>query len=55
MALPVTLKPIIPNLREISADMEKEEQASIYNENIKILLEIITALEYNIKEVNENG
>jgi len=55
MSLPVTLKDIIPNLREVTVDMPDEEKVAIYNENIKILLENMLALEYNIKEVNENG
>ena len=39
MALPVTLRELIPNLREVTEDMSKEEMTSSYNENIKILLE----------------
>jgi len=55
MSLPVTLKPIISNLREITVGMSEEQKVNTYNENIKILLEQINILQYNIQEVNENG
>lgn len=55
MALPVTLKDITFNLREITPDMGEQEKIDIINENVKITLEIFKILQDNIKEVNENG
>lgn len=50
----VTLKNISLGFREINPEMTEEQKDDVYNENLKLLIENLRIIDYNINEVNDS-